>query len=415
MTEFSTRHDFEAGDLRDRFRIPLGPDGEDCLYLCGNSLGLQPASTSDAVNAELERWGRLGVAGHFDGPVGWMDFHRPIADALAPLVGAQANEVVAMNALTVNIHLMMASFYRPTAERRRVLMEKGAFPSDRHAVISQIELHGYSGAEDLVELAPRRDGLLHEEDLEDYLERYGDQTALVLWPGVQYATGQVFDMERISRACRRAGVTLGLDLAHAVGNVPVQLHDWGVDFAVWCSYKYLNAGPGAVAGCFIHDKHVNDEMPRLSGWWGHERATRMKMPPDFIPSRGADGWQISNPPILSLATLPPSLELFGEVGIDRLRAASTAMTGHLATKINEELGDRLDIVTPLEPHRRGCQLSIRVREGQQQGRALFERLEAHGIIGDWREPDIIRVAPAPLYNSIADCDRLVSAMAKLFP
>ncbi len=415
MSDYSTRTDFEPGDLRDRFRIPRGPDGEDCLYLCGNSLGLQPTTTSDAVNAELERWARLGVAGHFDGPVGWMDFHKPVADGLAPLVGAQANEVVAMNALTVNLHLMMASFYQPTADRRRVLMEKGAFPSDRHAVISQIELHGYSGSDDLIELAPRRDGLLHEEDLEDYLERYGDRTAMVLWPGVQYATGQVFDMERISRACRRAGVTLGLDLAHAVGNVPVQLHDWGVDFAAWCSYKYLNAGPGAVAGCFIHQRHLDQEMPRLSGWWGHERATRMKMPPEFVPSHGADGWQISNPPILSLATLPPSLDLFADVGMDRLRAASTAMTGHLATAINEELGDRLDIVTPLEPHRRGCQLSIRVRQGHAQGRALFERMEAHGIIGDWREPDIIRVAPAPLYNSIEDCDRLVAAMAKLFP
>jgi len=417
MTEYSTETDFKPGALRDQFRFPVGPGGEDCLYLCGNSLGLQPVNTADAVTAELERWARLAVAGHFDSPLGWMDMHKPIAESLAPIVGGDPVEIVVMNALTVNLHLMMASFYRPQAERRRILIERGAFPSDRHAVVSQLELHGFDSNADLVELAPRRDGLLHEEDLEDYLERYGDQTALVLWPGVQYATGQVFDMERVSRACQRAGVTLGLDLAHAVGNVPLALNAWGADFAVWCSYKYLNGGPGSVAGCFIHKRHLDKDLPRLAGWWGHEQSSRMKMAPEFTPARGAEGWQISNLPILTLATLQPSLALFDKVGMDNLRSASLEMTGHLATKINDELGDRLEIITPLEPHRRGCQLSIRVRDGQgnNKGRLLFERLEAHGIIGDWREPDIIRVAPAPLYNSIEDCDRLVADISRLFP
>jgi len=408
-------NDFKPGDHRDRFRFPLAPDGGECLYLCGNSLGLQPHATGDAVNAELERWARLAVAGHFDGEFGWMNMHRPVAEGMAPLVGAQPSEVVAMNALTVNLHLMMASFYRPTPERRRIVIERGAFPSDRHAVESQIQLHRLDPVHDLVELDPRRDGLLHEEDLEDYLERYGDQTALVLWPGVQYATGQVFDLERISRACQRAGVTLGFDLAHAVGNVPLSLSDWGCDFAVWCTYKYLNGGPGSVAGCFVHRNHLDQDLPRLAGWWGHEQSTRFRMGPEFIPSKGAEGWLISNSPVLTLATLRPSLELFSEVGIQTLRRTSLEMTGHLAHAINETLGDRLEIITPLEPHRRGCQLSIRVRAGRDTGRALFERMEAHGIIGDWREPDIIRVAPVPLYNSIDDCDRLVADMARLMP
>ncbi len=413
MSIYSTNTDYQAGDLRDRFRIPPGPEGQDSIYFCGNSLGLQAEASAEAVAAELERWAGLGVAGHFEGPVGWMNCHRPVAEGMAPLVGARPSEVVAMNSLTVNLHLMMASFFRPKAGRQRILMERGAFPSDRHAVASQIELHGLDLDTDLVELAPRRDGLLHEEDLEDYLEHYGDQTAMVLWPGVQYATGQVFDLERIARACKRAGVILGLDLAHAVGNVPLQLHDWGCDFAVWCSYKYLNAGPGGVAGCFVHERHAQTDRPRMAGWWGHDEQTRFRMGPEFVPIRGAEGWQLSNPPVLAMATLKPSLDLFAEAGFDRLRAASLEMTGHLAKRINDELGDQLHILTPLEPHRRGCQLSIRVRSGRDDGRQLFERLEAHGVIGDWREPDIIRVAPVPLYNRVEECDRLVDLIHSL--
>ncbi|AKS42495.1 kynureninase [Wenzhouxiangella marina] len=415
MSIHRTDTDYQAGDFRERFRIPPGPDGEDCLYFCGNSLGLQPQASADAVTAELERWAGLGVAGHFDGPLAWMPYHRLATDHLARLVGAKRHEVVAMNSLTVNLHLMMVSFFRPSGARRRIVIERGAFPSDRHAVASQLEFHGLDQDRDLVELAPRRDGLLHEEDLEDYLERFGDQVALVLWPGVQYATGQAFDMERIARACQRAGVMLGLDLAHAVGNLPLELNAWGCDFAVWCSYKYLNAGPGAVAGCFVHERHAKDTRPRFAGWWGHDEKTRFRMGPDFEPMRGAEGWQLSNPPVLALAALWPSLEIFSEAGIQNLRQASLAMTGHLAQRINDELADTLQILTPMEPHRRGCQLSLRVRSGRHDGRLLFERLEGHGVIADWREPDIIRVAPVPLYNRIEDCDRLIDMIKQLRP
>jgi len=401
------------GHFRDRFRIPLAGDGSETLYFCGNSLGLQPQSAADAVQAELERWAGLGVAGHVDGPLAWLTYHRLARDHLALVTGAQPEEVVPMNSLTVNLHLMMVSFFRPDRDRRRILIERGAFPSDRHAVESQLAFHGLDVERDLVELAPRRDGLLHEEDLEDYLERYGDRVALVLWPGVQYATGQVFDIARIARACAKAEVTLGLDLAHAVGNVPLELHDHGVDFAVWCSYKYLNAGPGAVAGCFVHERHARTERPRFAGWWGHDEASRFKMGPEFKPMRGVEGWQLSNPPVLAMAPLWASLDLFAEAGLDRLRQCSLDMTGHLAHRIQEELDSRIRIVTPLEPHRRGCQLSLQVRAGRTAGRTLFERLEAHGVVADWREPDIIRVAPAPLYNTIEEADALVDMMDKL--
>ncbi len=415
MSIYRSDTDFSPGDFRQRFRIPPGPNGKESLYLCGNSLGLQPLAAADAVAAELERWGGLGVAGHFDGPLAWMPYHRLASDNLALITGAKPAEVVAMNSLTVNLHLMMVSFFRPRGDHRRILIEQGAFPSDRHAVKSQLRLHGLDVDRDLVELAPRRDGLLHEEDIEDYLQRYGEQVALVLWPGVQYATGQVFDLERIARACRRVEVPLGLDLAHAVGNIPLNLHDIGCDFAVWCSYKYLNAGPGAVAGCFVHQRHAEADLPRLAGWWGHDETTRFRMGPDFKPMRGAEGWQLSNPPVLALAALWASLELFAEAGMDALRHASLTMTGHLARRLTEIVDDRIAILTPLEPHRRGCQLSLRVRSGRTDGRKLFERLEGHGVVADWREPDIIRVAPAPLYNRMDETDELVDLIDKLLP
>ncbi len=403
----------EAGFLRDRFRIPAGPDGNPSLYFCGNSLGLQPIAAAEAVEAELERWARLGVAGHFDGLLAWMPYHRLLTDHLAELVGAEKHEVVAMNSLTVNLHLMMISFYRPHGERRRILIERGAFPSDRHAVASQIALHGLDTEHDLVELAPRRDGLIHEEDLEDYLNDHGERVALVLWPGVQYATGQVFDLERIAGACRKAGAVLGLDLAHAVGNIPLKLHELGADFAVWCSYKYLNAGPGAVAGCFVHQRHERHQGPRLAGWWGHDEASRFRMGPDFEASRGAEGWQLSNPPILAMAPLRASLDLFHEAGMEQLRRLSLELTGHLAGELNRRVGDHLDILTPLEPQRRGCQLSLRIHGGRRAGRQLFERLEGHGVVADWREPDIIRIAPTPLYNTAEETERFVRLVEKL--
>ncbi len=413
MTDKATNPFPAAGHFRDRFRFPPGPGKKPVVYLCGNSLGLQPIAAADAVAAELERWAGLGVAGHFDGPLAWMPYHRLATDNLALITGARPHEVVAMNTLTVNLHLMMVSFFRPNKQRRRILIERGAFPSDRHAVASQLAFHGLDPDKHLVELAPRRDGLLHEADIEDYLERYGDSVALVLWPGVQYATGQVFDMARIARACQKAGTVLGLDLAHAIGNIPLALHDIGVDFAVWCSYKYLNAGPGAVAGCFVHERHAEHDGPRFAGWWGHDEKSRFRMGPEFNASRGAEGWQLSNPPVLALAPLWASLELFAEAGMSRLRQASLELTGHLATALRERVDQQIRIVTPLEPHRRGCQLSLAVRSGRKAGRALFERLEAHGVVADWREPNIIRIAPAPLYNDLDDVNRFAELVERL--
>ncbi|MFU8830863.1 MAG: kynureninase [Wenzhouxiangella sp.] len=413
MTDKTTSPFPVAGHFRDRFRIPPGPGKQSSIYLCGNSLGLQPIAAAEAVSAELERWAALGVAGHFDGPLAWMPYHRLATDNLALITGARPHEVVAMNTLTVNLHLMMVSFFRPDKQRRRILIERGAFPSDRHAVASQLTFHGLDPDKDLVELAPRRDGLLHEADIEDYLERYGDSVALVLWPGVQYATGQVFDMARIARACQKAGTVLGLDLAHAVGNIPLALHDIGVDFAVWCSYKYLNAGPGAVAGCFVHERHAEHDGPRFAGWWGHDEKSRFRMGPEFTASRGAEGWQLSNPPVLALAPLWASLELFAEAGMSRLRQASLELTGHLATALHERVDQQIRIVTPLAPHRRGCQLSLEVRSGRKAGRELFERLEAHGVVADWREPNIIRIAPVPLYNDLDDVNRFVELVERL--
>lgn len=405
---------FRPGQLRDRFRIPHGPGGQESIYLCGNSLGAQPKSAADAVEAELERWASLGVAGHFDGPLAWVSYHELLAPPLAEITGARPDEVIAMGSLTANLHQMMVSFFRPSGERRRIVIEKGAFPSDRFSVVSQLAFHGLDPDRDLVELAPRRDGLHYEEDLEDYLERYGDSVALVLWPGVQYATGQAFDLARITRAVHAAGATAGFDLAHSIGNVELDLHEAGPDFAVWCSYKYLNGGPGAVAGCFIHERHARFDGPRLAGWWGHDEKTRFHMGPDFEPMRGAPGWQLSNMPVLSTAALRGALELFNDAGgMGPLRKASLDLTGHLAHQITEKLGDRIHIITPLEPQRRGCQLSLRVRSESRAGRELFEHLELHGIICDWRQPDIIRAAPAPLYNTFDDVEAFTEQLEQL--
>ncbi|WP_376690727.1 kynureninase [Wenzhouxiangella sp. EGI_FJ10409] len=405
---------FEPGQMRDRFRIPDGGRGEPGIYLCGNSLGAQPRDAADAVDRELERWARLGVAGHFDGPTAWTEYHELLNAPLARLCGAREREVVATGTLTANLHQMLISFYRPRGRRRRILIEKGSFPSDRYAVASQVHLHGLDPEHDVVELAPRRDGLLHEEDLEDYLERYGDDVALVLWPGVQYATGQVFDIARICRAAGKAGAAIGLDLAHAVGNVPLNLHEDGPDFAVWCSYKYLNAGPGAIAGLFVHERHARFDGPRLAGWWGQDVQTRFRMRPHFRPEAGAAGWQLSTLPILATAPLLASLQLFEDAGgINALRAASLELTGRLAHRLQERLASEVDIITPLEPHRRGCQLSLRLHAGEAAGRRLFERLEAHGVTCDWRAPDIIRAAPAPLYNNFEDVERFVDLTGEL--
>ena len=393
--------------FRDRFLIPRH-DGDEQAYFCGNSLGLQPRAVRDALLQELDDWAALGVEAHFRGRHPWMPYHAELRDGLATLVGAQPSEVVAMNSLTANLHLLMVSFYRPTAERPAILIEAGAFPSDRYGVQSQVRFHGFDPDTDVIELAgDEPDGTISMQAIERVLAEHGHRIALVLWPGVQYRTGQAFDLEAITRLALARGCVVGFDLAHAAGNLPLALHDSGADFAAWCHYKYVNAGPGAVAGAFVHERHARTDRPRFAGWWGHDQATRFRMGPEFVPTPGADGWQLSNPPILALAPVRVSLELFAEAGMDRLRAKSLQLTGYLERRVREELADTLQIVTPREPERRGCQLSLRVAGGREHGRALFEFLESRGVVGDWREPDVIRISPVPLYNRFADVDRFV--------
>ena len=324
-------------------------------------------------------------------------------DGLARVVGAQPSEVVAMNSLTANLHLMLVSFYRPTRERPVLLMEAGAFPSDRYALESQVRFHGFDPAEALVEVEPDgEDGTFSMAAIERAIAEHGSRLATIVWPGVQYRTGQAFDLAEIARLGRAAGATVGFDLAHAVGNLPLRLHDSGADFAVWCHYKYMNSGPGAVAGCFVHERHARTDRPRFAGWWGNDQRVRFRMGPQFDPTPGADGWQLSNPPILGVAPLRASLELFDRATLPALRAKSERLTGYLEALIDAELRAVLQVVTPRDVAQRGCQLSLRVAGGRERGRALFEYLGSRGVLGDWREPDVIRISPVPLYNSFAD-------------
>jgi len=389
--------------FREEFLIPPH-EGHDSHYFCGNSLGLQPCAVRAAIEAELDYWGELGVEGHFKGRLPWMDYHEFVRDHLAEVVGARPAEVVAMNTLGVNLHLMMVSFYRPTPERPAILIEAGAFPTDRYAVESQIRFHGFDPADALIELqADEPNGTISMAAFERAFAEHGPRIALAMLPGIQYRTGQAFDLGAITELAHRHGCAVGFDLAHAVGNLPLALHDSGADFAIWCSYKYLNSGPGAVGGAFVHQRHATAVLPRFAGWWGHDKATRFQMGPEFVPTAGADGWQLSNPPILALVPLRVSLEIFHRAGMARLREKSLRLTGYLEWLVNTQLDDVLAVVTPSDPTRRGAQLSIRVRAGREHGRTLFEHLMAHGIIGDWREPDVIRISPAPLYNRHADC------------
>ena len=407
--EFDARDPLAA--FRDEFLIPRNDDGSEQVYLCGNSLGLQPRATRSALLDELDDWQRLAVEAHFRGRHPWMPYHEFVRDDLASLVGALPHEVVAMNSLTVNLHLMMVSFYRPSASRHAILIERNAFPSDHHAVESQIRFHGFDPASALIEIDPDlADGSLSEAAILRAIDQHGDRIALVMLPGLQYLSGQAFDLAAITRAAHAKGCRVGFDLAHAAGNLHLQLHDSGCDFAVWCSYKYLNSGPGAVAGCFVHERHARADLPRFAGWWGHDQATRFRMAPEFVPSPGADGWQLSNPPILALAPLRVSLAIFRRAGMAALRAKSEQLTAAFDALIRTHVGDVLAIATPSEPARRGCQLSLRVKGPREAGRSLFEHLHARGIVVDWREPDVIRAAPTPLYNRHIDCLRFVLAV-----
>ncbi|MBF6025536.1 kynureninase [Lysobacter niastensis] len=393
--------------LRSQFLIPQH-DGADQAYFVGNSLGLQPRGARAHVEEVLDKWAFDAVEGHFTGQAQWLSYHELVREPLARLVGAKPVEVVAMNTLTVNLHLMMVSFYRPTAQRPAILMEAGAFPSDRHAMASQVAFHGFDPATDLIELEPDEpNGTFSMAAIERAIAEHGPRLALVLWPGVQYRTGQAFDLKEIARLAHAQGAMCGFDLAHGVGNLDLALHDSDADFAVWCHYKYLNSGPGAVAGCFVHERHARSDRPRFAGWWGHNVDTRFRMGAEFVPTPGADGWQLSNPPILGLAPLRASLDLFDQVGMHAVRAKSLQITGYLESLIQQRLADTLQVVTPAEPERRGCQLSLRVNGGRERGRALFEYLASRGVLGDWREPDVIRISPAPLYNTYSDVLRFV--------
>lgn len=387
--------------FRERFCIPKTKSGEECVYLCGHSLGLQPKSVASYLEQDLRAWAELGVEGHFHAKNPWMPYHRLLTQQTAELVGAEATEVVVMNSLTVNLHLMMASFYRPSSQRHKIVIERGAFPSDQYAVKSQIRFHGFDPATSLIELTAREEeSCIRDEDIADLIEREGESIALILPGGVNYATGQVFNMAEITKLGHKKGCIVGFDLAHGAGNIPLRLHDWGPDFAVWCSYKYLNGGPGCVAGCFVHARHAyRKEMPRFCGWWGHEEKVRFQMGPEFQAMAGAEGWQLSNPPILALAPLRASMEIFSEAGMERLRAKSISLTGYMEFLLGQEKSRKFSVITPSEPQRRGAQLSIRL---SGKGREICDGLTADGVIGDWREPDTYRVAAVPLYNTYSE-------------
>ncbi len=402
----------ELASYRQQFHIPKQKDGTDILYFCGNSLGLQPRKTAEYIQQELVDWANLGVEGHFHAKHPWMPYHEFLTTSLMKLVGAEANEVVAMNTLSVNLHLMMVSFYRPTTERYKILIESDAFPSDKYAVESQIKFHGLNPEEALVQLYPREgEKTIRQEDIESLLEREGKSIALIMLGGVNYYTGQLFNIKKITEAGHRQGCVVGFDLAHAAGNVPLSLHDDGPDFAAWCSYKYLNSGPGCLAACFIHNRHAHDQaIPRFAGWWGHNKTTRFNMRYDFDPIPGAEGWQLSNPPIYSLAAMRASLALFDEVGMVRLRKKSEKLTAYFEYLIHQLNDGRIEIITPAEPENRGCQLSIRVKNADK---SLHDILMEEGIITDWREPDVIRTAPVPLYNSFSDVFGFVDKLSKI--
>lgn len=381
--------------------------GKEVIYFCGNSLGLMSKTTTEMVNKELEVWAKKGVIGQH---TYWESYHEHLSKSTARLVGAKPSEVVVMNALTVNLHLLLISFYQPTGNRNKIVIEKGAFPSDQYAVESQIKLHDLNPKDVLLELSPREgEKTLHTEDILGTLKEHGDSIATILIGGVNYYTGQAFDMEAITKAGQKIGAYVGFDLAHAAGNIMLDLHDWGVDFAAWCSYKYLCAGPGSPGGVFIHERHGNWAGPRLSGWWGHNKQTRFQMGPDFEPIKGAEGWQISNAPILAMACLRASMAIFDKVGMSLIRSKSEKLTGYMEFLMNT-ISNKVEIVTPTDATQRGSQLSLVMNKN---GKDVFNQLGLQGVICDWREPDVIRVAPVPLYNSFIEVYRFYEILKSL--
>jgi kynureninase len=401
-------------DFREKFHLPLGKDGKPLIYFAGNSLGLMPKAARKIVEQELDNWAELAVDAHHRAGTPWYSYHEALREPTARLVGTQPNEVICMNSLTVNLHLMLATFYRPTKSRNKILMEEPAFPSDTYAIKSQIVHHGLDPKDALILARPRKgEFTVRTEEIVDLIERYGDQLAVVMIGAVNFFTGQLFDIEKITAAAQKHGIVVGFDLAHAVGNVPLALHDWNIDFAVWCSYKYLNAGPGAVAGAFVHERHAtNTRLPRLAGWFGNDPNTRFRLhlEPEFVPVPSADGWQISNPPIFSMAPLRASLAIFDEAGgMEALRAKSIELAEYLQFLLEHAGSNRFTIITPREADARGCQLSILAREHPKE---LFGKLEAAGVKCDFREPNVIRVAPTPLYNTFDEVWRFAKILTE---
>jgi len=400
-------HQDPLAEYRNRFYIPE-VNNEESVYLTGNSLGLQPKTARAFINQELDDWAKYGVEGHFHGKTPWFDYHKSLTKASAKIVGAKESEVVVMNGLTTNLHLMWASFYRPTNKRYKILCEAKAFPSDQYVMESQAKFHGFNPEDAIVEVAPREgEHTIRTEDILAKIEEFGDSIALVFWGGVNYYTGQVFDMETITAAGHKVGAKVGLDLAHAAGNVELELHDWGVDFAAWCSYKYLNSGPGNVSGVFVHERHgENTDLPRFAGWWGHDENRRFLMEKGFVPSKGAEGWQLSNAPVFGMAAHRASLEIFEEVGMTKLSTKSRLLVDYLEFVL-EEIASKFDncnfeSITPKNNKERGCQVSVLLHG---HGKDLFDKLTELGVIADWREPNVIRMAPVPLYNSFEDIYR----------
>ncbi|MBG15070.1 MAG: kynureninase [Crocinitomicaceae bacterium] len=389
---------------KDKFFMPSFHK-EKVTYFTGNSLGLQPKSTKSFIDQELNDWAKWGVEGHFHAERPWMPYHEFLTEKAAKIVGGKNNEVVVTHSLTTNLHLLMVSFYRPSKKRYKILCEKKAFPSDQYALQSQAKFHGFDPKEAIVEVGPREgEYLIREEDVFNKINELGDSLAMIMIGGVNYFTGQVFPMKEITKAGHSVGATVGFDLAHGAGNIPVSLHEWNVDFAAWCGYKYLNSGPGGSSGYFIHEKHVtNKDLIRFAGWWGHDKNDRFLMPDQFNPIESAEAWQLSNAPVLSQAAHLASLEIFDQVGMEALREKSIQLTGYQEFIIND-INERnphikLEIITPKDPNKRGCQLSI-VAHGQ--GKAMFEKISNKGVVADWREPNVIRIAPVPLYNSFED-------------
>lgn len=415
--EYAKKQDAEdsLAPFRNKFHIPKNNSGEEMVYLCGNSLGLQPKITSEYIQEVLKDWAKFGVEGHTEARHAWLPYHEFLAENMAKIVGAKPSEVVVMNTLTTNLHLMMVSFYQPTKTKYKIVVESDAFPSDKYAVESQLKFHGIDPKDGLILWKPRKgEELGRFEDLEEILKKHGNEITLLMIGSTNYYTGQSFPLKKITELGHKYNCMVGFDLAHGAGNIQPNLHDTGADFAVWCTYKYLNSGPGSLGGCFVHERHANNEkLKRFAGWWGHNKKTRFNMRKDFDALPGAEGWQLSNPPILSMAAIRASLDTFAEAGFENLRNKSAKLTGYLEFLLDEMKNESINVITPRNPEERGCQLSIQVKNADK---SLHTKLTEAGVISDWREPDVIRIAPAPLYNSFEDVfkfsERLKEVLSK---